>query len=174
MKKNIWLWQLGGITFVSVLGSILHFLYGWTNNNKIVALFSSVNESTWEHMKLLFFPALIYAIFQSFFSKKEFNSFWCVKLIGTSLGLILIPTFFYTSTGIFGTLPGWLNVIIFFVSVVLGFYYETFLFNKNYKTNCQKICIILFIIIAILFFIFTYFPPKIPLFLDPVFNIYGA
>ncbi len=173
MKKNLWLWQLGGITFVSVLGSIFHFLYGWTGNNRFVTLFSSVNESTWEHMKLLFFPALFFAVFQSFFSKNEFNSFWCVKLIGTCLGLILIPVFFYTLTGIFGKLPDWLNIIIFFLAVGLGFVYETYLFNKNHKINCQKTCVILFLLIALLFFIFTFAPPKIPLFLDPVTNSYG-
>jgi hypothetical protein len=125
-------------------------------------------------MKLLFFPAFFYAIFQSVFGAKEYPSFWCVKLIGTCLGLILIPIFFYTLSGIFGVLPGFINILIFFVSVGLGFVYETKLFNKNYPNKCQVFCIILFFILAVLFIIFTYAPPKIPLFLDPVKLTYGA
>ena len=44
--------------FISVLGVLLHFTYEWSGNNPIVGLFSATNESTWEHLKLLFFPML--------------------------------------------------------------------------------------------------------------------
>lgn len=45
-----------GIIFVLVLGTIFHFLYEWTENNFVVGLFAPINESVWEHMKLVFFP----------------------------------------------------------------------------------------------------------------------
>ena len=44
-----------GTIFVSVLGSLAHFFYDWTNNNAFVGLLTPINESTWEHMKLIFF-----------------------------------------------------------------------------------------------------------------------
>lgn len=40
--------------FISVLGVLLHFTYEWAGDNAVVGLFSAVNESTWEHLKLLF------------------------------------------------------------------------------------------------------------------------
>ena len=56
-----------GTIFVLILGTLSHFFYEWSNDNQIIGLFSPVNESVWEHMKLVFFPMLFYSIiaFQS-------------------------------------------------------------------------------------------------------------
>ena len=64
MKRDLSLWQLSGFALTSLAGTLLHFLYDWTGENKIAALISGVNESTWEHMKLLYFPLLVYAIIE--------------------------------------------------------------------------------------------------------------
>ena len=101
MKKSVWIWELVGYTFVSLLGTILHFLYDWLDDAVWIAPFSGVNESTWEHMKLMFWPMFIFAIVESFFFK-EYNSFWCIKLGGILMGLGLIPLLFYGYNGIIG------------------------------------------------------------------------
>ena len=90
MKKDLFLWQFGGFVFTVVLGPILHFLYDLTNQSVLVAPFSAINESTFEHMKLMYFPMLIFSLIQSRFFK-EYKSFWCIKLIGILTGLALIP-----------------------------------------------------------------------------------
>ena len=41
---------------VFVLGTLAHFVYDWSGQNSFIGLLTPVNESTWEHMKLLFFP----------------------------------------------------------------------------------------------------------------------
>ena len=69
MKKSIKLWQLWGFAVVCLAGTILHFLYDWLGAPVWIAPFSGVNESTWEHMKLIFWPMFSYTIFQSFFFK---------------------------------------------------------------------------------------------------------
>ena len=51
-----------GYIAVAILGTLLHFVYEWSGSNMIVGLFSSTNESTWEHMKLAFYPMLIFSI----------------------------------------------------------------------------------------------------------------
>ena len=89
-EKSIGLWQLMGFAVTSFSGTVLHFLYEWLGNAVWIAPFSGVNESTWEHMKLLFWPMFLYAIFQSFFLKNREN-YWCIKLKGIILGIILIP-----------------------------------------------------------------------------------
>ena len=98
MKKSIFYWQVAGIIFTIVLGVWLHFLFDMTNQNVIAALFSAVNESIWEHMKLLFYPMFLFAIIESKFWEQEYEQFWCVKLKGIVLGLLLIPIFYYTYT----------------------------------------------------------------------------
>ena len=69
MKRSIGLWQLFGFAVTSLVGTILHFLYDLTGGSVLVSPFSGVNESTWEHMKLLFWPMFIYAVIQRFFAK---------------------------------------------------------------------------------------------------------
>ena len=173
MKRNISLWQFLGFGVTSLGGTLLHFLYDWTGENTLSALISGVNESTWEHMKLLFFPLFVFAIVQSFFFK-DYKNFWCVKLIGTLSGLISIPVLFYTYNGAFGKSPDWLNITIFFISAAITFIVETRLFKKG-KQNCknQKFAFIALCIIAALFFVFTFAPPQLPLFKDPLTHSYG-
>ena len=57
-KKKIIRFQIFSVIFTWILGTILHFLYEWSGDNKIIASFSAVNESTWEHLKLVFFPTI--------------------------------------------------------------------------------------------------------------------
>ncbi|MBE6688257.1 MAG: hypothetical protein E7588_03140 [Ruminococcaceae bacterium] len=173
MKKHIALWQFAGFAVTSFLGSILHFLYDWTNENTLSALISAVNESTWEHMKILFFPMFIFALIQRRFFKKAEN-YWCIKLIGTSIGLILIPVLFYTLNGIFGPTPDWVNITIFFVSAATSYILEAILFKAD-KPQCpfNRTAFLLLCLIGALFIIFTFYPPQILLFRDPLTGTYG-
>ena len=79
MKQRSILWQAAGFAAVTLGGTILHFLYGWTGGSVLIAPFSGVNESTWEHMKLLFWPLFLFALVQRLFFKDQKN-YWCVKL----------------------------------------------------------------------------------------------
>ncbi len=171
--RDIALWQFAGFGVVSVLGTLLHFLYDLTKS-PVAALVSAVNESTWEHMKLLFFPMLLFAALQSFFAGKKYENFWCVKLGGILLGVLMIPVLFYTLGGIFGTTPDFVNIAIFFVAAAIGFLYETEQFQKGGKPCPRsKWSIAALCLIALLFFVFTFFPPKLPLFQDPVDGSFG-
>lgn len=132
MKNNISLWQFIGFDIAALGGTLLHFMYDWTNKSVLIAPFSGVNESTWEHMKLLFFPLFIFALVQSLFFK-EYENFWCVKFIGITIGLLLIPILFYTYNGVFGKSPDWINIAIFFISAAVSFILETKLFKALFK-----------------------------------------
>ncbi len=172
MKKDIFLWQFFAFTFICAVGSLLHFVYEWTNFTPF-ALISSVNESTFEHMKILFYPAFIFAIIEWLFFKNYYKGFWCVKLKGIILGVILIPVLFYTLTGIFGTLKGWVNILIFFFSAFFACFYEYKLFKVNNEYSLNLLAFITLCLMGVSFSLFTFFPIKIPLFLDPITKIYG-
>ena len=173
MKRSIGLWQLMGFAVTSLGGTLLHFLYEWTGDAIWVAPFSGVNESTWEHMKLLFFPMFIFAIVQSFFFRDR-EDFWCVKLKGILLGLVMIPVLFYTYNGVIGSSPDWINIAIFFISAAITYIYETRQFN-NKTTMCKSknLHIVALCVIALLFVIFTFATPKIGIFKDPLTGTYG-
>ena len=173
MKRSIGVWQLAGFAATSLGGTLLHFLYEWLGKSALVAPFSGVNESTWEHMKLLFWPMFIYAIVQSFFFRDR-EDFWCVKLRGILLGLALIPIIFYTYNGVIGKSPDWINIAIFFISAAAAYIYETRLFNsRKVKCKSSKLAFEVLCVIALLFAVFTFRTPEIGIFLDPLTGTYG-
>ena len=173
MKRSIGNWETLGFGVTALAGTILHFLYDWLGEAAWIAPFSGVNESTWEHMKLLFWPMFIYAVVQSFFLG-DTEGFWCVKLRGLLLGLALIPTLFYTYNGAVGKSPDWLNIAIFFICAAVAYIFETRLFNSQ-KVRCHmpKAAFITLCVIAALFVIFTFVTPTLGIFRDPVTNSYG-
>lgn len=173
MKRTVWLWQLMGFAVTSLGGTLLHFLYDWLGGAVWTAPFSGVNESTFEHMKLLFWPMFIYAIVQSFFFRDR-EDFWCVKMRGILLGLLLIPIIFYTYNGVIGKSPDWINIAIFFIAAAITYIYETRQFNKE-MTHCRnpKIAITILCAVAVLFVVFTFATPEIAIFKDPLTNTYG-
>ncbi len=173
MKRSIGLWQLMGFAVTSLGGTLLHFLYEWLGEAVWIAPLSGVNESTWEHMKLLFWPMLLFTVVQSFFFRGR-EDFWCVKLRGILLGLVLIPVLFYTYNGIIGRSPDWINIVIFFVSAAIAYLYETRLFNvERLRCRSHKLAIAVLAIIALLFVIFTFLTPEIGIFKDPLTGTYG-
>lgn len=173
MKRDFTVWQIIGFGFTSICGTFLHFLYDFTNKSVWSAPFSGVNESTWEHMKLLFFPLFIYALIQSRFFK-EYKNFWCIKLVGITTGLVMIPALFYTYNGAIGKSPDWLNITIFFVCALIAFLLETWLFNnKSFECELSRIGFSVLVLIGVLFVVFTFYSPKLPLFKDPITGTYG-
>ena len=173
MKTKIGLWQLMGFAVTSLGGTILHFLYDWLGEAAWIAPFSGVNESTWEHMKLLFWPMLAFAVVQSFFFRDR-GDFWCVKLRGILLGMVLIPGIFYTYNGAVGKSPDWLNIAIFFVVAAAVYIYETRLFEGGrVKCGSPKWAVAVLGALAVLFVVFTFWTPDIGLFRDPLTGRYG-
>ena len=168
MKRSSSLWQWAGFAFATFGGTILHFLYDWTGGNVLVSPFSGVNESTWEHMKLLYWPLLFFALGKRPFFREQEN-YWCVKLAQILLGLTLIPVLFYTYNGAFGKSPDWINIAIFYISAGLAFLFERWAFKHN-QLSCKhpRLALTAICLIGVLFVVFTFAPPRIPLFRDPV------
>ena len=173
MKRSIGLWQFMGFAVTSLGGTLLHFLYDWLGESLLIAPFSAVNESTWEHMKLLLFPMLVYGAIESLLFRER-EDFWCVKLRGILLGLALIPLIFYTYNGVIGRSPDWINVAIFFISAAVAYIYETRLFKKE-SISCRfpRLSLAILCFIALLFVIFTFNTPEIGIFRDPLTGGYG-
>ena len=173
MKRSIGLWQLMGFAVTSLGGTLLHFLYEWLGDAAWIAPLSGVNESTWEHMKLLFWPMFIFAIAERFFFRDR-EDFWCIKLRGILLGLILIPILFYTYNGVIGKSPDWINIVIFFISAAIAYVYETRQFNRgDVPCKSSKRAFGTLVAIALLFVVFTFFTPRIGIFRDPLTGTFG-
>ena len=170
--KHSSFWQTGGFAVSTLVGTLLHFLYDWTGGSSLAAVFSGVNESTWEHMKLLYWPLFLFAVFQYFFCWEP--NYWYVKLASTVLGLGLIPVLFYTWGGMFGKSPDWVNISIFYVAAAAAFGFEWWAFRKSRMLwKYPQLGLGVLMGIGILFVLFTFMPPQIPLFQDPVTGRFG-
>ena len=128
-KKTIKNYQIFSVVFSMILGVILHFTYNIFNGNLFVATFSAINESVWEHLKLVFFPMLLVTIIGYFYIGKDIPNFLCSKTIGINTSMLFIITFFYTYSGILGSNIAVIDIILFLISVILGEY--IICFNKK-------------------------------------------
>ena len=63
---NVLTWQFFGAAFTLIAGTLLHFVYGWSDRSLAMAPFAAVNESVWEHLKLLAVPMLLFAVVEYF------------------------------------------------------------------------------------------------------------
>ena len=152
LKKDI----IIGIIFVVITGTIFHFIYEWSGYNYILGFFFPVSESTWEHMKLCFFPMLIYAIYMNRKWKDDCPCITSALLFGILLGTFLIPVIFYTYTGILGQnfLP--LDIATFILSVILAFI-AVYRLSLSYRLNSYTYLLgLLVLVMMICFFVFTY------------------
>lgn len=168
-RKSIIKLEIFNALFILIGGTLLHFLFEFSNNNSFIALFSAINESIWEHLKLLFFPSLITTLFGFIYLKQK--NYLKVKLEGTLIALIFIVIFYYTYSGIIGKNFLILDISSFFMAIILEESYTIKNFNKTTSNNYMSLFI--FIIIVIIFFIFTFYPPHIGLFKDPLTKQYG-
>ena len=160
-------YTLIGAIFVTILGTLSHFFYDLSNQNFIVGFFSPINESTWEHMKLVFFPMLLFSFFAISKIKDNYPCITSSLLSGILLGTFLIPIIFYTYTGILGYNVFILDLLTFLLSVIGAFFVA---YRLTLSCRMQEYTMLLWIAVGIVFLcflLFTIAPPDIALFADP-------
>lgn len=168
-------WQLGGFLFVCAAGTALHFLYQWSGESVAAAPFAAVNESVWEHMKLLFWPMQLWAGAERAVLGGYSRGFWPAKALGTLLGLALIPALYYTYTGALDVSVMWVDIAIFFVAAAAAFLAETRMLARDWRCRggARASALVLLLLLSAAFVLCTFVPPRFPLFRDPVTGFYG-
>lgn len=148
---------------ICILGVLFHFLYEWSGENIFVGFFTSINESTWEHLKLLFFPMLFVTIFELTFLKKKIQVLLPKRTLGILSGMVFIVVTFYTFWGITGKLIDWINISIYVFAVYFALIMENCISRKK-KLPDVSICIAILITLIILFIIFSLHSPGVGIF----------
>jgi len=171
-KKSLLLFEIISTLFILTLGVILHFVFEWTNNNVFIGIFSAINESIWEHLKILFFPILITIVIGHFYFKNDIPNYLCIKTKGLLLALAFIVVFYYTYSGILGTHIAIIDICSFVFTTILCEYYTYKKIKLNTPCN-NTIAVIILLILVICFTIFTFNPPHIGIFKDPSTGLYG-
>lgn len=168
--------QIIGFIFTVVVGTALHFTYEWSGNNAIVGAFSAVNESVWEHLKLLSVPMLLFGIIEYFVYGKDKENFIPVRLLSILLGMTLIVTVFYTYSGIIGEHFPIIDILLFVVAAFVSYRYSyKMLRTDKYSSKLSWALAVFGVILLIACTIaFTFAPPHICLFRDPISGNFGT
>lgn len=162
------------IIIAFLLSFPIHFVYDLAPNF-LTSIFFSVNESVWEHMKIIYTSILISSIIEHFIYKHkkiEVNNFLLSIPIISIIGIIFyIIT--YTIVELFIPHNLIMALIIMLLTYILSEIISYYILNMNEIKHQKVIGLSLIIISYIVFTYLTYNPPQTNLFLDVEKNIYG-
>ena len=175
MGKKLFYWELAGFLFTAAAGTALHFVYGWSGGRSIAAAFSAVNESTWEHMKLLFFPMFFFSGIQVCAQGRTYPNFLAARCAAVVFGTWLIPVLFYTYTGVLGDHVVWVDAAIFYISALTAFALDFRLLRRGrFPALWQQLLGLVVLWAAAFAFVWcTFHPPELGLWQDPLTLQYG-
>ena len=155
-----------GFLVTTILGVVSHFVYEWTGGNFLVGLFFPMNESTWEHMKLLFFPMFLFALVAGKRMERQYPCIYNAMFTGILLGLALIPTLFYTYSGILGFFLDWVNIAVYVLSVLVA-YIVVYRVSLTCRNKNPMVLRIVMYVLLVTFMVFSVYPPKLGIFSAP-------
>ena len=172
IKKNIFKWEAFGIVFVFLIGALLHFVFEWSGESKLVGLFASVNESVWEHFKQGFWPMCLYAAIEYKFL--GVNYFFAAKAVAVYLIPIITGTVFYGYTAVVGHEILLVDISIFLIAIIIGqFVSYRLMISEKLPRYSNGIGFVFIVLLASILILFTLFPPHLPIFLDGNTGTYG-
>lgn len=138
---------------ISVIGTLSHFVYEFSGGNYLAGLFFPVNESIWEHLKLLFFPVILYSFVEYFLQTEKPENYLQSTVFSIILGMIFIVVSYYTITGVLGKNIDFINIVIYFISVIITIYFKNkFINNASFNSPFFYRSALTFAIIQMLFF----------------------
>ncbi|MBO4854101.1 MAG: hypothetical protein J5482_03005 [Oscillospiraceae bacterium] len=170
MEDTRWrTWETAGLYAVLIAGNLMHFVYGWSGGNPVIAALAAVNESTWEHMKLLITPWIIWSLVSLLFQRGSDRPVAAARALGLLTGMTAIPVLYYTYRGATGQNATLVNVLIFQVAVLLAC-----CVSYEVQKHCllsgkiwQRVGVAVLLIVWFVTILWTFYPPAIPLFADP-------
>ena len=158
---------------ISVIGTVLHFTHNWFKNGILLHIFSAVNESTWEHMKLLVLPTILVMVFQYILLRDRYFNLFNTLFILYLVEILTIPLLYESLRLIFKKVNLFVTILIFYIAIILGVYIQYIMLISDISFLNEYISFVLVIIVTMIFGIFTYYPPKYAIFRDPVTRRYG-
>ena len=117
MDQILFLWL--SIIIIFSFGTLAHFLYDLSHENKILGLFTAVNESTWEHVKIAITPTLLWSLIDGYFYGEDPNYF-TAKLTSLTILAFFIPLVFYSYTCLSKKPILLIDILTFLAAIILA------------------------------------------------------
>lgn len=169
-------WIVIGIPILLIIGTGIHFMYDIFGESPIAGLFAPVNESVWEHSKMVLWPMILWWWLYDCFRGRQYNinkkKWFTSAFLALLTSLIAIPMLYYFYTEAFGVELLWVDILILLLSVFLGqlMGLHVYRYGKGQNAGLAKALILG---IVLLYILFTFYPPRLPLFRDSVSGGYG-
>jgi len=168
MRRLLLKWEIIGTLFIIILGALLHFVFAWSGYCRPLALIAAVNESTWEHLKMAFWPAFIWAAVEYV----RFGSRLPNLLVAKTASFYFTPFLIVVLVNIYTAITGFhllvVEISIFLFAVIFRQAATHFFLSPSPLfplANLSSLCLLVFIFGT--FCVFTYYPPDLPLFINP-------
>lgn len=166
MKNKVLIWEIASFFFIGLVGAALHFTYELSDfSSNVVAYFSAVNESTWEHLKMVFFPGLVFALIEYTYVREQVNNYLIAKTASLFVMPLVIVVGWYIYAPAVGRSIFRVDIVLFYIAVFIGQYISYKLLTRpplEKKFNTYAIGV--FIVMFLAFSTFTFYPPRIFLF----------
>jgi hypothetical protein len=166
--------ELVAVPLLFLSGSLFHFIYKWSRYNQRVALFGAVNESLWEHIKIAFWPTLLWTLIQYIFMNDVLpDTFLLAKttsLLVIVIGMPLLVTL-YTSITKHYIFP--IDLTVFLLVLFIAQSSSLLILTSTVPKWVNSVSVLPLLLLIVMFLTFTIRPPKHPLFQDPTNDKYG-
>lgn len=164
-----------GVIVIFLLTILYHFLYDWLPN-PVFSVFFPVNESIWEHMKLLYSGIFTWGVIEYFILRKKgisYRNFFSTLFLEMVTSIMIYLIMYLPLYNVFGE-----NMVIsiglLIVVIILEEIFSYYLFSYSKENRILNRISILFIVLGfVVFLCFTYDPPRNYIFYDIVSNKYG-
>lgn len=166
---NIWWWILATV----FLGTIWHFAYQLSGDNLGMGLIAPINESVWEHLKIVFTPLLVIGIVRYIVVKNDRNSYWTGLLLGMITSMLIVIFGFYLYSSLLGE-NLLIDIGLYVASIIVALYVSAFV-RSGLKTTkvADGISIIAIVVIGLALVYLTIAPPKFSPFIEKGSGTYG-
>ena len=166
MKRKLILWEIGGFLFIGIVGAALHFTFELSNfQNMVVAFFSAVNESTWEHLKMAFWPGFVFMLVEYTYVRDQVNNYFIAKTAALLVLPLVIVIGWYAYTPFTGRSIYPADLFLFYLATLIGQIVSYKLLTAEpLGRKYLNAAIGVFAVLLISFSTFTFFPPRIFLF----------
>lgn len=134
LTYNLKKWEAAEALFVACFGTLWHFVYEWSGKNFLLGLTAPVNESVFEHLKLLLVPVFLFSLIEFIYLTKLRDCLLWRKWKSMMAGIAFIAAFYYCYTGILQRDVAWLDVGSFYAAAVLN----SLLAYRLLQAPCKK------------------------------------
>jgi hypothetical protein len=165
-SRKLLAWEIACIFWIAFAGSLLHFAFELSEYWRPLAVMAAVNESAWEHVKMYFWPGLLFALAQYTYTRHLARNYWLGKAVALAVTplLILIAYFSYmayvSSSGAKPSLPVMLGIMVFGIAAGQLASWRI-LVSPQISSGARRYAVAAYAILVTAFSSLTYFPPNI-------------